>query len=188
MSTQDISAKGGAKESPGLGNAALRARARGLKLMAFDVDGVMTDGSLYYGPDGEAFKVFNSLDGHGLKQLSQAGVVLAIITGRNSDMVARRAADLGITHVIQGREDKGIVLQALAESLKLAPHQVGYAGDDEPDVPALILAHLAFSVPNGHHSAQQHADIITRQPGGQGAVREICDFILSALPAERSST
>ena len=178
MNTQDISAK----QTPGMGNAALRGRARGLKLMAFDVDGVMTDGRLYYGPDGEAFKVFNSLDGHGLKQLAQAGVVLAIITGRNSDMVARRAADLGITHVIQGREDKGAVLQALAESLDLTSQQVGYAGDDEPDVSALAWAHLAFSVPNGHACAQQAADIITRQPGGQGAVREMCDFILSALP------
>ncbi|WP_223426382.1 KdsC family phosphatase [Alcanivorax limicola] len=172
----------------GMGNAALRARARGLKLMAFDVDGVMTDGRLYYGPDGEAFKVFNSLDGHGLKQLAQAGVVLAIITGRNSDMVARRASDLGIAHVIQGREDKGAVLQALAESLQLAPQQVGYAGDDEPDVPALAWAHLAFSVPNGHACAQQAADIVTRQSGGQGAVREICDFILSALPTRTVDT
>ena len=88
--------------------------AQNLRLMAFDVDGVMTDGRIYFTPDGEALKVFNTLDGHGLKKLAASGVTLAIITGRNTPMVAKRAADLGIQHVIQGREDKGVALQTLA--------------------------------------------------------------------------
>src|SRR5690606_27206863 len=105
---------------------ALRARARNLKLMAFDVDGVMTDGRLYYGPEGETLKVFHTLDGHGLKMLAAAGVTLAIITGRNSEMVARRARDLGIAHVIQGREDKGVALKALADELGFEADANGY--------------------------------------------------------------
>ena len=112
--------------------------AQNLRLMAFDVDGVMTDGRLLFGPQGEELKVFNTLDGHGLKKLAASGVTLAIITGRNSPMVAKRAADLGIEHVIQGREDKGVALEALAESLSIAAHETGYAGDDEPDVSALL--------------------------------------------------
>lgn len=158
----------------------LMQRARRVRLMAFDVDGIMTAGGLYYGPDGEAFKVFNTLDGHGLKQLARSGVTLALITGRNSAMVARRAADLGIEHVIQGREDKGVALQALADQLNFAAHEVGYAGDDEPDVPALAWAGLALSVPNAHDCAKQAAHAITTRNGGDGAVREMCDLIISA--------
>lgn len=161
---------------------ALRSRARRLKLVAFDVDGVMTDGRLYYGADGETVKVFNSLDGHGLKMLAAAGVTLAIITGRNSAMVTRRAADLNIKHVIQGREDKGVALQALASELGLEAESVGYVGDDEPDVPALEWASLSFSVANGHALARASADMVTQCRGGDGAVREICDFILAARP------
>lgn len=168
------------QRTPRQGHAALRAHARQLRLMAFDVDGIMTDGRLHYGPDGETLKVFHVLDGHGLKQLAAAGIALAIITGRNSAMVARRAADLGIEHVIQGREDKGVALAALAEHLALDAGQVGYAGDDVPDVPALRWARLGFSVPNGHPEAHAAADLITERRGGEGAVREICDFILAA--------
>ena len=116
--------------------------AQNLRLMAFDVDGVMTDGRLLFGPQGEELKVFNTLDGHGLKKLAASGVTLAIITGRNSPMVAKRAADLGIEHVIQGREDKGVALEALAESLSIAAHETGYAGDDEPD--AVSYTHLTL--------------------------------------------
>lgn len=169
-------------DNVGIGPAALRAKARRLKLMAFDVDGIMTSGELHYGPEGERVKIFNTLDGHGLKQLARAGVQLAIITGRSSLMVSRRASDLGIEHVIQGREDKGVALRALADQLGLDASQVGYAGDDEPDVPALEWAAVAFSVPNAHQCAQQVADMITRRRGGEGAVREMCDFIVSALP------
>ncbi|HAJ41894.1 MAG TPA: HAD family hydrolase, partial [Alcanivorax sp.] len=90
---------------------------------------------LYYGPDGEALKVFNTLDGHGLKKLAASGVTLALITGRDTPMVARRATELGIQHVIQGREDKGVALADLAASLGVTARETGYAGDDEPDVP-----------------------------------------------------
>lgn len=162
---------------------ALTAAARRLKLMAFDVDGILTDGRLYYGPDGEQMKVFHTLDGHGLKMLRQAGITLALITGRQSEMVSRRASELGIEHVIQGREDKGVALQALAESLSISAAETGYAGDDLPDVAALEWAALAVSVPNGHRCARDAAAMVTVHRGGEGAVREICDFILAARDA-----
>lgn len=154
--------------------------ARRLRLMAFDVDGVMTDGRLYYGPEGETFKVFDSQDGHGLKRLAASGVTLAIITGRNSPMVAKRAADLGIVHVIQGREDKGQALAELAARLQIARDACGYMGDDEPDVSALTWAGLSFSVAGGHASAQAVSHRVTRASGGRGAVREVCDLLLAA--------
>ena len=154
------------------------ADARNLKLMAFDVDGVLTDGRLYYGPDGEALKVFNTLDGHGLKKLAASGVTLALITGRDTPMVARRAAELGIQHVIQGREDKGVALADLAASLGVTARETGYAGDDEPDVPALQWAQIAFAPASGHDCARAAADHVTRTRGGEGAVREICDALL----------
>lgn len=165
-------------------NNALKAAAKKLKLMAFDVDGILTDGRLYYGPDGEILKTFHTLDGHGIKMLAAAGITVALITGRRSQMVLTRANELGIAHVIQGREDKGLALQELANSLDISTDQCGYAGDDLPDVSALEIVSLGFSVPNGHRSAQQAASIITDHSGGQGAVREICDFILDARQAE----
>lgn len=153
--------------------------AQNLRLMAFDVDGVMTDGRIYFSPEGEAIKVFNTLDGHGLKKLAASGVTLAIITGRNTPMVAKRAADLGIAHVIQGREDKGVALADLAEQLGIAASETGYAGDDEPDVSALHWACLSFAPANAHDCAKAAADHITERRGGEGAVREICDAILA---------
>ncbi len=154
------------------------ADARNLKLMAFDVDGVLTDGRLYYGPDGETLKAFNTLDGHGLKKLAASGVTLALITGRDTPMVTRRAAELGIEHVIQGREDKGVALADLAAALGVAARETGYAGDDEPDVAALRWAQIAFAPANGHACARAAADHVTRARGGEGAVREICDALL----------
>ena len=153
--------------------------AQNLRLMAFDVDGVMTDGRIYFSPEGEAIKVFNTLDGHGLKKLAASGVTLAIITGRNTPMVAKRAADLGIAHVIQGREDKGVALADLAEQLGIDASETGYAGDDEPDVSALDWARLSCAPANAHDCAKAAADHITERRGGEGAVREICDAILA---------
>lgn len=164
---------------------ALIAAARRLKLMAFDVDGIFTDGKLYYGPDGEAMKAFHVHDGHGLKKLARDGVTLALITGRQSGMVLARAKELGIEHVIQGRDDKAVALSALAEELGIEQACCGYAGDDEPDQPALEWAALAFSVPNGQACAQDAADYVTNRSGGDGAVREICDLILSARHPEQ---
>lgn len=166
---------------------ALIAAARRLKLMAFDVDGILTDGRLYYGPDGEQMKAFHTLDGHGLKMLRQAGITLALITGRQSEMVSRRARELGIEHVIQGREDKGVALQALADSLSVSAAETGYAGDDLPDVAALEWAAFSASVPNGHRCARDAADLVTEQRGGEGAAREICDFILHARAGDDSA-
>jgi 3-deoxy-D-manno-octulosonate 8-phosphate phosphatase (KDO 8-P phosphatase) len=162
---------------------ALRASARRLKLMAFDVDGILTDGRLWYGADGEMLKAFHTLDGHGLKMIAAAGIEVALITGRSSEMVLRRASELGIRHVIQGREDKGAALATLAGELGLESATCGYAGDDLPDVPALEWSALAFSVPNAHQSAKAVADLISDARGGEGAVREICDFILDARGA-----
>ncbi|MDX1804321.1 MAG: HAD hydrolase family protein [Alcanivorax sp.] len=153
--------------------------AQNLRLMAFDVDGVMTDGRLYFGPEGEMLKTFNIQDGHGLKKLAASGVILAIITGRNSPMVAKRAADLGIPHVIQGREDKGTALAALAKELGIDASETGYAGDDEPDVSALQWARLGFAPANAHACAREAAGHITQARGGEGAVREICDALVN---------
>ena len=161
-------------------NNRLRARARHLALMAFDVDGVLTDGRLYYGAQGEQLKVFHTLDGHGMKALRRTGIQLALITGRDSPMVTQRAMELGIEHLLQGREDKLSALGELAARLELDANRVGYAGDDEPDVPAMEWAGLAFSVPGGHPLARAAAHRITEASGGAGAAREICDFILAA--------
>ena len=146
--------------------------AQNLRLMAFDVDGVMTDGRIYFTPEGEALKVFNTLDGHGLKKLAASGVTLAIITGRNSPMVAKRAADLGIEHVIQGREDKGVALQALAKELGIDSSETGYAGDDEPDVSALEWARLGFAPANAHPCALQAAQHHTQRRGTHAATAQ----------------
>ncbi|MCH2557319.1 MAG: HAD hydrolase family protein [Alcanivorax sp.] len=159
------------------------ADARALRLMAFDVDGVMTDGRLHYGADGEALKVFHVHDGHGLKKLAASGVILAIITGRDTPMVARRARELGIEHVIQGREDKAVALADLADRLGIGARETGYAGDDEPDVGALQWAQIAFAPANAHACARQAADHVTRTRGGDGAVREICDALLALREA-----
>lgn len=157
--------------------------AHNLALMVFDVDGVMTDGRLHYGPDGEHLKVFHVHDGHGLKKLAATGVTLAIITGRNTAMVAHRARELGIEHVIQGREDKGEALAELAGRLGLTARETGYAGDDEPDVAALQWAQLAFAPANARDCAKHAADHITDAAGGEGAVREICDALVALRSA-----
>lgn len=164
---------------------ALRARARRLALLVFDVDGVLTDGRLYFGPDGEQLKVFHTLDGHGIKLLARNGVMPAVITGRNSPMVQRRMTDLGMEHVIQGREDKREALSELASTLELPPERIGYAGDDVPDVGAMEWVSLAFSVPGAHSAAREAAHYVTRAGGGEGAAREICDLVLDARGAFR---
>lgn len=166
----------------------LRAKARRLTLMAFDVDGVLTDGRLYYSADGELLKVFHTLDGHGLKMIAAAGITVALITGRRSEMVNKRAAELGINHVIQGREDKGAALTSLATELGMSLDTCGYAGDDLPDISAMRIAALSFSVPNGHPLAQRQADLICQQRGGEGAVRNICDYLLGARGLQHDDT
>ena len=151
-----------------------------LRLMAFDVDGVFTDGTLYYGVDGDALKSFNIQDGLGLKLLQKAGIDTAIITGRQSPMVERRFSELGVKFIIQGQENKGLALQHLANELALEKKDVGYMGDDYPDLSVLNIAGFFASVPNAPSLVQEAACFVTTKPGGQGAVRELCESLLEA--------
>jgi len=156
------------------------ARARRVRLMVFDVDGVLTDGSLHFGADGELIKTFNVLDGHGIKLLQQSGVATAIISARQSALVARRAADLGITHVQQGVHDKLSGYQALLAECGVEAEASGFIGDDVIDLPVLTRVGFAASVPNGHPEVRSRVHYVTTASGGRGAVRELCDFILRA--------
>lgn len=155
-------------------------KARHIRLLAMDVDGVLTDGLLYYGNSGEEIKAFNILDGLGIKLLRDAGIRPAIITGRRSELLARRAAELGIDLVYQGREDKRVALEELRVDLGLEMTQIAYVGDDLPDLSAIRCAGLGITVANGHSFVARHADWQTAASGGGGAVREICELILKA--------
>ena len=156
------------------------ARARKLKLMAFDVDGVMTDGSLYFSDDGIEMKAFNSQDGAGLKMLLDAGIAVAIITGRKSRCVELRAENLGIKHLYQGVHDKAACLQGLLDELGIAADEAGYMGDDVMDLPVMNACGFSAAPADGHGVVLRHARLITRRNGGRAAVREVCDFILDA--------
>lgn len=155
-------------------------RAAAIRLLALDVDGVMTDGSLLFTATGDEIKAFNILDGLGLKQLMSAGVEVAVITGRTSPLTERRMSNLGITTLLQGREDKLVALQELADERGLSAAELGYIGDDLPDLAAIRFAGLGVTVPNGYWLVQKHAHYCTRAPGGNGAVRELTDLILTA--------
>jgi 3-deoxy-D-manno-octulosonate 8-phosphate phosphatase (KDO 8-P phosphatase) len=154
--------------------------AAAVQLMIFDVDGILTDGSLHFGPDGEIIKTFNVLDGHGIKLLQQAGIATAIISARQSALVARRAADLGITQLWQGVHDKFAAFQQLLEQNRIAAQACGFVGDDVIDLPILTRVGFAASVPNAHPEVRQRVHYVSQAGGGRGAVREICDFILRA--------
>lgn len=160
-------------------NAAVE-KAKKIKMLIFDVDGVLTNGQLFYGDDGQEYKAFNSLDGHGMKMLQESGVAIGIITGRTSDVVMHRMKNLNVTHVYQGQLEKLPAFEKLAKELKLAPEQIAYAGDDVVDLPVMLRVGLAFSVPGGHELALKHADWVTEKPAGLGAAREICEFIMKA--------
>jgi 3-deoxy-D-manno-octulosonate 8-phosphate phosphatase (KDO 8-P phosphatase) len=154
--------------------------AKKIKLAIFDVDGVMTDGSLYLADDGQEFKAFNSLDGHGMKMLNRSGVELAIITGRTSQLVALRAINLGVTHLYQGSEDKLTAFLDVLEKSGLDPAECAYMGDDVVDLPVMRRCGLAVCVPAAPALVKQHSHYITQLPGGGGAVRELCELILQA--------
>ncbi|WP_273204811.1 KdsC family phosphatase [Marinobacter subterrani] len=156
------------------------AKAAKIRLIALDVDGIMSDGKLYFSASGDELKAFNILDGLGLKQLMAAGITVAVITGRKSPLTEKRMADLGIPHLMQGREDKKEALLELVRSMDISPEAIAYMGDDLPDLPALTFAGLGITVPNGYWLVRQHADYCTHTPGGSGAVREACDLLLSA--------
>lgn len=161
-------------------SAELHEKARKIKLAVFDVDGVLSDGRLYFASDGEEIRAFSVLDGLGIKLLQNSGIATAIITGRSSPLVERRARDLGIVHLVQGREDKLAVLTDMLEELDLSFEQVAYLGDDLPDLAAIRQAGLGMAVANAHDFVKQHADGVTRLKGGRGAAREFCELIMAA--------
>lgn len=155
-------------------------RAARVKVMIFDVDGVLTDGSLTYGPDGEVTKTFNVLDGLGIQLLNKTGVQTAIISARQSPIVVKRAADLGISHVYQGIHDKRVGFAKLLAATGVTAGECGYIGDDVIDLPLLLQVGFAVAVPSGHPEVQHRAHYVTRNAGGRGAVREVCDLVMRA--------
>ena len=159
---------------------AVAARARAVRLAVFDVDGVMTDGTLYFGAQGEEFKAFNTLDGHGMKMLQSAGVATAILSGRSSEAVNRRAAELGIRHVVQGAQDKVNAFEKMRASLGLEASACAFVGDDLPDLAVMRLCGFAVAVANASEPVKSAAHYVTRAHGGRGAVREFCDLVLRA--------
>jgi len=155
-------------------------RARRLRLMVFDVDGVLTDGTLYLGESGSEMKAFNVRDGHGLKMLKESGVELAILSARRSRAVDLRAAELGIVLVEQGASNKGASFDRLIGRLQLPPAAVGYMGDDVVDLPVLARCGFAVSVPEAPEIVRERVHHVTRSSGGRGAAREICELIMRA--------
>ncbi|TDR45814.1 3-deoxy-D-manno-octulosonate 8-phosphate phosphatase (KDO 8-P phosphatase) [Tahibacter aquaticus] len=161
-------------------SAEIRARAAAVKLAVFDVDGVLTDGRLWYAADQRELKSFHVHDGLGLKRLRSNGVEVAIITARMSHTVTERMAELGIAHVYQGQKDKLACLHQLCEALQLTLDQVCYTGDDLPDLRAMRQCGLAIGPANAHAWLLPHLHLQTRQRGGEGAAREVCDLLLAA--------
>ena len=159
-------------------NAELIERVRNIRLAIFDVDGVLTDGSLHYGPNGEESKVFNTLDGHGLKMLRESGVELAIISGRESKALERRAKDLHIAQLFMGVENKLNMFEKLLTSLSLTPAQTAGLGDDVIDLPFLMRCGFAACVPSAPVYVKQRVHYVTTAQGGFGAVREFCDLVM----------
>jgi 3-deoxy-D-manno-octulosonate 8-phosphate phosphatase (KDO 8-P phosphatase) len=158
-------------------------RARQLQLMAFDVDGVLTDGTLYISDGGVETKPFHTLDGLGMKLLQLAGVELAIITGRQSRSVETRAAELGVRHVFQQVDDKLAVLEGLRARLGVTLAACGYMGDDLPDLPLLLRCGFAATVPEAPQVVRERVHYVANRPAGRGAVREVCELVLSARGA-----
>lgn len=151
-----------------------------LKLLLLDVDGVLTDGRITYSAVGDELKSFHIHDGLAIKLLQQAGIQVGIITGRSSAMVTRRAQELGITCLLQGREDKHVAMQGIQRELGLSIEEIGYMGDDLPDLAAIRQAGLGIAPANAAAIVREHADLVTTLRGGEGAVREACEFILAA--------
>jgi len=158
---------------------ALRERARRVRLLVLDVDGVLTDGRLYLSPGGEELKVFDVRDGSGLVAVRQAGIELAIISGRSAAAVDRRALELGIGHVQQGVRDKGAAFDALLGTLGIDAAASACVGDDTADLPMLGRAGFSIAVADAHAEVRAAVDWVTTRPGGRGAVREVCDLLLN---------
>ncbi len=158
----------------------LNETARKIELVIFDVDGVLTDGSLFIGDDGQEYKAFNSKDGHGIRMLQECGVGAAILTGRQSEVVRHRTRDLGIELVMQGYRDKRPAFEALLKETGLTPEVIAYVGDDVVDLPVMKQVGLAIAVADAHPMVLEHADWVTRAAGGRGAARDVCEFLMRA--------
>lgn len=155
-------------------------RARPVKMLIFDVDGVLTDGSLFYGDDGQEYKAFNSRDGHGIKMLRAAGVESAIITGRTSNVVLHRARNLGISRIFQGADDKLDVYDRLLAETGFRIEETAYMGDDVVDLPVLRRCGFAITVPGAPDLVASQSHYVTRALAGHGAAREACELIMRA--------
>lgn len=155
-------------------------KAQACQLLVLDVDGVLSDGKLVFDNNGVETKSFNVKDGLGIKLLQQFGVEVAIITGRTSHIVEKRASSLGIKHIIQGREDKGAALKDLATSLNIAFENCAYMGDDLPDLSAMMQVGFSVAPSNAHKEVKKRVDYVTSLAGGEGAVRQLCDMLLQA--------
>jgi 3-deoxy-D-manno-octulosonate 8-phosphate phosphatase (KDO 8-P phosphatase) len=155
-------------------------RAKAIKLVIFDVDGVLTDGSLFLGDDGLEYKAFNSRDGHGMKMLQESGITVGIITGRSSKVVDYRMDSLGIEHVYQGQQDKRVAFAEILDKLQLTPKEVAYVGDDVVDLPVMSKVGLAIAVQDAHPMVLKHAHWQTPHCGGRGAGRDVCEMLMEA--------
>ncbi len=155
-------------------------KAKKIKLAIFDIDGVMTDGRLYFDPQGNELKVFHVHDGLGIKLLQASGVQVAVITSRQSDVVEQRLKSLGVKYIYQGQHNKYPAFQQLITDLQLTAEQVAYVGDDLPDLPIIQRVGLGIAVANARAIIKQHAVWQTTTVGGKGAVREVCEFIMQA--------
>jgi len=164
----------------------LQKRASGIRMLVLDVDGVLTDGKLYFDHNGNELKAFNTRDGMGIKALQRCGIEVAVITGRKSEAVTQRMTQLGVQHVYQGREDKLSAFLHLLKETGLDAHQICFAGDDWIDLPVLLRAGLAVSVADAEDHVKDRAHWITQRNGGDGAVREICNLILKAQDKEQA--
>lgn len=161
----------------------LQAAARRIRLVIFDVDGVLTDGKLTYSNAGEELKTFHVRDGHGIKQLLANGIEVAVISGRHSHSVTRRMTELGVTRVYQGCDDKIPVFENLLKETGLSADQAAYVGDDAPDLPVMRRVGLPVAVANAHPALDDASLWRTHSPGGAGAAREVTDLILAAQAA-----
>ncbi len=155
-------------------------KAKGLKLLILDVDGVLTDGRLFFDNSGTEYKCFHARDGHGIKLLRQTGVEVAVISGRKSNSVTLRMKNLGIEYVYQGHENKIAAFNEIIQALGIKPEQTAHVGDDLLDLPVMTRVGLSIAVNDANAAVKDYADWCTETPGGLGAVREVCDFIMKA--------
>lgn len=154
--------------------------ARHMQALVLDVDGILSDGFITLTNSGDEIKSFDIRDGLGMKLVQQAGMKVIIITGRQSHIVNKRMTDLGVDLIFQGREDKGVALREACAQLNIFPEDCIYMGDDWPDLSAFAIAGMSVTVPNGHVEVRRRADLVTQAMGGRGAVREVCDMLLTA--------